>query len=47
MYADWILMGGRETAIKTFVEPGKFVFWMTILNQYKMGGGDNDNKIFY
>lgn len=46
MYTDWILMRGRETAIKTSVELGKLVFWMTILNQYKMGG-DNDNKIFY
>lgn len=35
MYTEWTLIRGRETAIKTVVELGKFVYWMPVLNQCK------------
>lgn len=37
MYTEQTLVRGRETAIKTVVELGKFVYWMTVLHQYKTG----------
>lgn len=37
MYTERTLIRGRETAIKTAVELGKLVCWMTVLNPYKTG----------